>query len=70
MRKDQEEIYSISFSRRDAEIKKLEGERAAITDELEKLVREYARLTSDRRLLPKKRKVNPLLSDGIDVDKA
>ena len=70
MKRQHEEIYSISFNRRDAEIKRLESERAAISKELEALMREYVKLTGDKRLLPKKRRVNTLLADGVDADKA
>ena len=69
MKKEHEQIYTISFSKRDAEIKKLEKERAAIEKELEEQVKKYVRLTGEKRLLPKKRKVNPLLLDGADVEK-
>ena len=69
MKKEKEQIYSISFSKRDAEIRRLEKERAAIEKELEEQMKKYVRLTGDKRLLPKKRKVNPLLLDGADMEK-
>ena len=69
-KQEYERIYSIAFTKRDEEIRRLEAERADITEELESLMREYAKVSGNKHCLPKKRKLSPLLLDGTDVDKA
>ena len=70
MKKEYEEIYSIAFNKRDEEIMRLESERVSIARELEELMREYVKISGNKRLLPKKRKVSSLLLDAVDTDKA
>ena len=62
-------IYDISFNERDAEILNLEGQKAQVTEDLEKAITEFAKLSKNRKLIKKKRKLCSLLLDGKDPDK-
>ena len=62
-------IYDISFNERDAEILNLEGQKAQVTEDLEKAITEFAKLSKKRKLIKKKRKLCSLLLDGKDPDK-
>ena len=62
-------IYEIKFSERDAEILSLEAQKAQLTEDLERAVTEFAKLSKKRRLIKKKRKLCSLLLDGKDPDK-
>ena len=62
-------IYDISFNERDAEILSLEGQKAQVTEDLEKAITEFAKLSKKRKLIKKKRKLCSLLLDGNDPDK-
>ena len=62
-------IYDISFNERDAEILNLEGQKAQLTEDLEKAITEFAKLSKKRKLIKKKRKLCSLLLDGKDPDK-
>jgi uncharacterized protein (UPF0335 family) len=64
-----ERIYSIAFTARDAEIRRLEAERKDIAEELEALVTEYVKAGGDKKLLRKRRKLSPLLLDGFEDKK-
>ena len=64
-----ERIYSIAFTARDAEIRRLEAERKDIAEELEALVTEYVKAGGDKKLLRTRRKLSPLLLDGFEDKK-
>ena len=64
-----ERIYTIAFTQRDDEIRRLEAERADIAEELEALVSEYVKAGGDKSLLRKKRRLLPMLLDGYDTKK-
>ena len=62
-----ERIYTIAFTQRDDEIRRLEAERADISEELEALISEYVKAGGDKSFLRKKRKLVPILLDGFDA---
>ncbi len=58
-------ISPISMSRddKDAEIKRMERERVAVNEEIEGLLREYAKLTGERTIRLKKHRTGDLPND-------
>lgn len=56
-------VESMTVQDAAAEIAELEEERSSINRELEELVREYARLTGDKTLLKKARRVGTSVND-------
>ena len=67
--KPNENVYAIAYDARDSEILRLENRKAEITADINKTLTELARVTNKRRLMPKKRRICPLLTDGADPDK-
>ncbi len=67
--KNSDSVYSIAFDERDAEILRLEKMRISVTADIEKTVAELAKLTSNRRLIGRKVRIDPLIADGTDLDK-
>ena len=61
-------VYDINFGERDAEILRLEQMKADITEDLERAVSEFAKLSGKRKLIKKKRKLCSLLLDGYNPD--
>jgi hypothetical protein len=67
--KNSDSVYSIAFDERDAEILRLEKMRITVTADIEKTVAELAKLTSNRRLVGRKVRIDPIIADGTDLDK-
>jgi hypothetical protein len=67
--KNSDSVYSIAFDERDAEILRLEKMRITVTADIEKTVAELAKLTSNRRLIGRKVRIDPIIADGTDLDK-
>ena len=67
--KNNDSVYSIAFDERDAEIIRLEKMRITVTEDIEKTVAELAKLTSNRRLIGRKVRIDPIIADGTNLDK-
>ena len=63
-------IYEIEFTKRDAEIKRLELMRVQIEEELEQTAKAFVKAGADKKLKKSsKPKVNPVLLDGKSFSK-
>jgi hypothetical protein len=67
--KANDNVYAIAYDERDGEILRLEKRKAEITADINRTLAELAKVTKKRRLMPKKRRICPLLTDGADLDK-
>lgn len=63
-----ENVFDIAFTQRDAEIRRLELERAELEAELEEAVAQFIKAGGSRKLAKKKTKLTPLLLDSTDPD--
>lgn len=68
-KRQNDDLFGVTITEREAEIRKLEQMRADLERELEDTVSEYVKAGGSKKLLRKKRKLTPLLLDGKDPDK-
>ena len=68
-KKTPENIHDLSFTKRDAEIRKLEFQRRDVEEDLEEAIDEFIKLTKFRSFKRRKKRLSPLLQDAKDPDK-
>lgn len=68
-KKTPEKIHDLSFTKREAEIMKLEHQRADVEEDLEAAIAEFVKITKYRSFKRKKKRLTPLLKDAKNPDK-
>ena len=62
-------VFEIAFTERDREIMELELQRSEVEEDLEDAIKEFVKISKQRQFKRKKKRLSPLLKDGINPDK-
>lgn len=69
MIKTPENVFDIAFTKRDEEILALEFQRSDVEEDLEEAIKEFVKISKQRRFKRKKKRLTPLLKDAKNPDK-